>query len=124
MPWPVRAGALVLIRERWGRAFTGLAEPLDLARLDFVTRAAEIDRPVLILHSDDDGFVPATASQALALARPDLVTLEEFTVARHVKLWNYDRDRWEAAIRVWLGELAGARRRRERDAQAADSSRT
>jgi len=113
LPWPVRVGAIALIRERWGRWITGLAEPLDLARLDFVTRAAEIDRPVLILHSDDDGFVPSTASHALAAARPDLVTLEAFTVARHVKLWNYDRERWEAAIRVWLGELEGARRRRE-----------
>ncbi|MBN9607569.1 MAG: alpha/beta fold hydrolase [Actinomycetales bacterium] len=122
MPWPVRLGALTLIRARWGRVFTGLAEPLDLARLDFVTRAAEIDRPVLILHSDDDGFVPSAASRALALARPDLVSFEEFQVARHVKLWNYDRDRWEAAIRVWLGELSGARRRRSRAETSTPSS--
>ena len=30
-----------------GRLFTGLAEPLDLDRLDFVRRARELDRPVL-----------------------------------------------------------------------------
>ena len=91
-PAIVRWGVQQLFRQRWGGLFTGLAEPLDLDRLDFVRRARELDRPVLILHSDDDGFVPSTASRALAVARPDIVTYEAFEVARHTKLWNYDRD--------------------------------
>ena len=65
-------------------------------------RARELDVPILILHSDDDGFVPSTASRALAVARPDIVTYEAFEVARHTKLWNYDRDKWEGAISRWL----------------------
>jgi alpha-beta hydrolase superfamily lysophospholipase len=105
LPGVVRWGVYALIRSRWGRIVTGLAEPLDLARLDFVTRAAELDRPILLLHSVDDGFVPATASIALAAARPDIVTFEEFTVARHTKLWNYDRTRWEDALTNWLAAL-------------------
>jgi hypothetical protein len=60
---------------------------------------------VLLLHSDDDGFVPSTASRALAAARPDIVTFVPFEVARHTKLWNYDRTRWEDAIRNWLDTL-------------------
>ncbi len=102
LPGPVRWGAYRLIRSRWGRIVTGLTEPLDLGRMDFVARAAELDRPMLILHSVDDGFVPATASRALAFARPDIVTYEEFHVARHTKLWNFDRERWEGAIREWI----------------------
>jgi len=113
LPGVVRWGVYTLIRSRWGRVVTGLAEPLDLARLDFVTRAAELDRPILLLHSVDDGFVPATASIALAAARPDIVTFEEFPVARHTKLWNYDRTRWEDAIVNWLAAL---------DAQRADGT--
>ncbi|AYF99610.1 alpha/beta fold hydrolase [Protaetiibacter intestinalis] len=109
LPRVVRRCVYLLIRSRWGRIVTGLAEPLDLARLDFVTRAAELDRPILLLHSIDDGFVPATASTALALARPDIVTFEEFTIARHTKLWNYDRTRWEDAIRNWLPGLSSHR---------------
>lgn len=105
LPGVVRWGVYTLIRSRWGRVVTGLAEPLDLERLDFVSRAAELDRPILLLHSVDDGFVPATASIALAAARPDIVTFEEFTVARHTKLWNYDRTRWEDAIRNWLAAI-------------------
>ena len=105
LPGVVRWGVYTIIRSRWGRVVTGLAEPLDLGRLDFVTRAAELDRPILLLHSVDDGFVPATASIALAAARPDIVTFEEFTIARHTKLWNYDRTRWEDAIVNWLEAL-------------------
>ncbi|GHF08467.1 alpha/beta hydrolase family protein [Pseudolysinimonas yzui] len=108
LPVFVRSFVIVLFKSRWGRFFTGLAEPLDIDRLDFVTRANELDRPMLILHSDDDGFVPSTASRALAIARPDIVSYEAFEVARHTKLWNYDRARWEGAIRSWLATLPTA----------------
>lgn len=109
LPSPVRWGAYVLIRSRWGRVVTGLVEPIDLSRMDFVARAAELQLPILILHSSDDGFVPSNASSALAAARPDIVTYDEFTIARHTKLWNYDRTRWEDAIRNWLDQLASQR---------------
>jgi hypothetical protein len=112
LPVVVRSFVIVLFKARWGRFFTGLAEPLDIDRLDFVTRAKELDRPVLILHSDDDGFVPATASRALAIARPDIVSYEAFEVARHTKLWNYDRERWEGAIAGWLARLPATPRQR------------
>lgn len=105
LPAVVRWGVLQLFRNRWGGLFTGLAEPLDLDRLDFVRRARELDVPILILHSDDDGFVPSTASRALAVARPDIVTFVPFEVARHTKLWNYDQDKWENAISDWLQRL-------------------
>jgi alpha-beta hydrolase superfamily lysophospholipase len=105
LPVFVRSFVVLLFKHPWGRIATGLAEPLDIDRLDFVTRARELDRPVLILHSDDDGFVPSTASRALAVARPDIVSYEAFEVARHTKLWNYDRERWEGAIRAWIAKL-------------------
>lgn len=108
LPVAVRLGVLTLLKHRWGGLFTGLAEPLDLDRLDFVRRAEELDRPILILHSDDDGFVPSTASRELAVARPDIVSYEAFEIARHTKLWNYDREKWEGAIRRWLESLPPA----------------
>ncbi len=105
LPVLVRTGVILLFKHPLGSLFTGLAEPLDIDRLDFVSRARELDRPVLILHSDDDGFVPSTASRALAVARPDIVSYEAFEEARHTKLWNYDRERWEGAMRDWIATL-------------------
>jgi dipeptidyl aminopeptidase/acylaminoacyl peptidase len=119
VPPLVRAGVIALLKSPWAGFFTGLAEPLDFDRLDFVRRAAELDRPILLLHSDDDGFVPATASRALAAARPDIVTFVPFEVARHTKLWNYDRTRWEDSIRDWLRELPLAEERAKRASRSA-----
>lgn len=102
LPNPVRSAALVLIGRSWARRLTGQLAPIDLPRLNFVRRSGELRLPILLMHSIDDGFVPSTASHALAEARPDIVSYEEFTVAGHTKLWNYDRDRWNSAIAKWL----------------------
>lgn len=83
---------------------SGADEAIPFDRLDMVARASELAAPILILHSEDDGFVPADASHALAEARPDLVTMPEFRVARHTKIWNYDQDAWTAAITDWMTE--------------------
>ena len=106
LPRPLQLGVRALLTRRWSRRLTGQIEPIDLERLDFVTRAQELHTPILLLHSDDDGFVPSTASRALAVARPDIVTFEAFATARHTKLWNYDSERWNAAIDGWLRRRA------------------
>ncbi|KNY06962.1 alpha/beta hydrolase [Microbacterium sp. GCS4] len=81
---------------------SGAEDAIPFDRLDMVARAEELAVPILILHSDDDGFVPADASHALQEARPDIVTMPRFSVARHTKLWNYDQAGWSDAITGWL----------------------
>lgn len=81
---------------------SGADDAISFDRLDMVARAAELSTPMLILHSADDGFVPIESSVALREARPDLVTMPEFSVARHTKIWNYDQDGWTRAITDWL----------------------
>ncbi len=105
VPALLRKAVLQVLSRRWAGAITGLAKPVDLARLDLVARAQELHVPILLLHSVDDGFVPATASEALAALRPDIVTYERFVTARHTKLWNYDERRWTVAIESWLSRL-------------------
>lgn len=103
---PVMAeGAMRILGSSWGNALTGQSEAIDLASMDFVNRAADLSLPILIMHSDDDGYVPSTGSRELAVERPDIVTLVSFTHARHTRLWNYDPERWNGAITDWLGEL-------------------
>jgi len=101
LPHPVTELALGALQGGWGRPVTH-AGGISLDSLDIVARAGELRHPILILHSDDDGYVPSDASHALAGARPDLVELQAFQVARHTKLWNYDPERWSEAIREWL----------------------
>lgn len=102
---PLRTLVYAMIGSTWGRPFTGLSAPIDLHRLDFVRRAVELEVPTLILHSDDDLYVPSAPSRALAEARSDIVTLESFHTARHTKLWNYDPERWNDTISAWLAAL-------------------
>lgn len=105
IPVPLRTAAISAISNPWGRALTGLDTAVNFSGLDIVSRAAELTVPMLLLHSDDDGFVPSSASHELAAARPDLVTFDPFTVARHTKLWNYDEARWTRAITDWAHKL-------------------
>jgi pimeloyl-ACP methyl ester carboxylesterase len=105
VPKPVRLGALRLLGSRWGKPFTGQSQPIDLDSLNIVRRASELTIPTLLLHSADDGYVPVDAARELAALRPDLVRYEEFTGARHAKLWNYDPDRFNRVIAEWLRNL-------------------
>jgi uncharacterized protein len=102
LPAPVTGLALGALGSEWASPVARTGGPIPFDRLDAVARAAELTHPLLVLHSDDDGFVPSDASHALAAARPDLVQLETFAVARHTKLWNYDQVRWSDTITGWL----------------------
>lgn len=102
IPGPVTGLAIGTLGSNWAAPATHADGGIPFDSLDLVARAAELRQPILILHSDDDGFVPSTASHALARARPDLVDLQTFTTARHTKLWNYDQKRWSDAIAHWL----------------------
>lgn len=109
IPTPIAHGAMRLLDEPWSAPLTGADGPIDLGSLDFVARADELNVPILLLHSVDDDFVPASASQALAAKRPDLVTYVPFRGARHTRLWNVDPKRWNDAISGWLGGLSEER---------------
>jgi alpha-beta hydrolase superfamily lysophospholipase len=108
LPSVVTRGALRLLDDPRAGRLTGQAAPVGLAQLDLVARADELTVPVLLMHSDDDGFVPADGSHALAAARGDIVTFVPFSVARHTKLWNYDPERWTSAISDWLAARSDA----------------
>lgn len=93
-----------MMRHPFGRRLIGLQHPLDLRRLDWVTRAAELHLPVLIVHSDADEFVPNGPSLALGRARPDVVRVEPWAQGRHTKEWNTDPQRWEAVVAGFVAD--------------------
>ena len=112
LPRVVRKVAQRVLRTPVLHRLAGLQQPVDLRELDMVARADELTVPILLLHSDDDGFVPSSASYALAAARPDLVRLEVAHVARHTKLWNHDADWFDTRILAWLTEVVQPRDQR------------
>ncbi|WGD36317.1 alpha/beta fold hydrolase [Lysinibacter sp. HNR] len=103
LPRPIQNWVLGLLRTGWYRLKH--RAPIDLDSLNLVRRADLLTVPILLLHSDDDGYVVSGPSRQLAEARPDLVTFVPFVVARHAKLWNYDRALWTQTIREWLTAL-------------------
>jgi alpha-beta hydrolase superfamily lysophospholipase len=102
VPGAVSRLAMEALQTEWASSLTRTGAAIPLDQLDVVARAGELRHPILILHSDDDGFVPSDASHDLVAARPDLVDLRVFEVARHTKLWNYDQERWSDSIGAWL----------------------
>jgi uncharacterized protein len=65
------------------------------------------DRPTLLIHGDADATVPVELADAFADTRPDVVTYLRVPGAGHVRAWNHDRDRYEAAVTDFL-ERVGA----------------
>ncbi len=87
-----------LLRSRLRGPAAGLDEPVDIRLTDWIRRADELTKPTLLIHSAVDEFVPYAPSAALAAARPELIRLETWDVARHCRAWNVDPDRWERLV--------------------------
>ncbi|WP_265443938.1 alpha/beta hydrolase family protein [Flexivirga meconopsidis] len=98
LPAPIDRLGQLLMRSPMHRLVAGLGERLDLRRTDWVARSGELRVPILLIHSQVDEFVPFAPSAVLAAARPDLVRLEPWDVARHCREWSVDPARWERLV--------------------------
>ena len=58
--------------------------------------------PILILHGEDDRFVPCEMSRQIAAAAPELVRLETFPNAGHGLSFVIDRGRYVSVVREFL----------------------
>jgi uncharacterized protein len=66
------------------------------------------DRPTLLIHGDADPTVPVELADAFADTRSDVVTYLRVPGAGHVRSWNHDRARYEAAVTAFLREQGAA----------------
>lgn len=109
IPSPVGRYGQLMMSHPLGRRLTGLAAPVDLKGMDWVSRAVELRTPTLIIHSLDDEYVPYGPSAILAEKNPEMVTFESFSQARHTKEWNVDPARWDGLVRAWLQQRLAPR---------------
>lgn len=81
-----------------------LRSRIDWAVLDHLAAASDFSHPILLIHGTADTVVPVWLSDALAEARPDLVTYWRPEGAGHVTAWNHDPDGYARAVRTFLGK--------------------
>lgn len=100
-----REGGYPLFVANIAKFFARFRFDVDWQALDYLSRADELDTPILLFHGDADKTVPVETSDALAIARPDLVEYERFPDARHVGAWNTDPERYEDAVQDFLAAV-------------------
>ncbi|MGO4246165.1 alpha/beta hydrolase family protein [Paenarthrobacter sp. RAF54_2] len=110
LPLPLVHLGFTILRSKALRWVTGLAEPIRLDSLDWLARATELNKPILVLHGVKDDTTPFEASRNAASLRPDLIKLVEFEAQGHSLEWNVDAEKWERSVEDWFYSLplAGA----------------
>ncbi len=61
--------------------------------------------PVLVIHGEDDHFVPCDMGREIAAAAPDKVTLATFPGAGHGLSFLTDRERYEAEAKAFFDKV-------------------
>jgi len=95
-------GGVPTIQARLAMVLLRLRYRIDFARFDWPARSQDLKAPILILHSDEDGYVSDKPDKQLAARRPDLVTLELLKGAGHTQGWNMDPAGYERRLVAWL----------------------
>ena len=88
-----------------GKASAGLRFDIDWENRNYLSRADELAVPILLFHGDADETVSIKTSDALANARPDIVTYVRVAGATHVRSWNMDPGGYEATVTSYLRDL-------------------
>jgi alpha-beta hydrolase superfamily lysophospholipase len=91
-------GLLTLI----GKTAASIRFGLSWTETDYLRDTAKLGVPILVFHGDADRLVHIRTSEALASARPDLVTLVRVADAPHAHSWNMDPKAYEQAIGEFL----------------------
>ena len=61
--------------------------------------------PILLIHGEDDRFVPCRMGRMIAEANPDMIEFHTFPNAGHGLSYLVDRERYEAIVCSFLGRV-------------------
>ncbi len=104
--WGVRNNIVPGVVITTGKIIAESRFDFDFDDLNYLKRADELTVPMLLFHGDDDPTAPVATSDALAEARPDIVTYVRVVDAGHVRSWNADPAAYEASVRDFLERVA------------------
>ena len=71
----------------------------DIRETDAIRSVKNTKVPILIIHGESDGFVPAVMSKQAQLANPEMITRETFPGADHALSYLSDTPRYQQIIR-------------------------
>ncbi len=89
-------------------ALARLRAGIDRSLIDHLDHAADLHRPILLIHGDADDHVPIATSEELATRRPDVVTFVPIAGATHLASWNVDRATVESSVERFLLDVRDA----------------
>lgn len=87
------------------KQFASLRFGVEWDSMNFLKDAASINKPVLILHGDEDDTVPIATSREFADLNPEMTTLEVFEGASHAAGWNHEPERYETLVTEFLSQF-------------------
>lgn len=89
---------------RWGaRLFGGF--DLEDPEADAEAAVTRSRTPILLIHGEDDRFVPCDMSRSIAAANPILIELHTFPGAGHGLSFLVDRPRYEKLVTGFIGRV-------------------
>lgn len=79
----------------------------DFDAVDQLQAASRFTVPILLFHGTRDRTIPIAQADALAAARPDIVEYHRVEGGKHIRVWNIDPDKYDAAVEGFVARVLG-----------------
>ena len=78
---------------------------LDWSELDYISKASEIETPILLIHSTKDQTVPVAQSDQFANIIPHLYEYLRLEDAPHAASWNFAQHKVESLMKTFISDI-------------------
>ena len=106
-----------LIPMAWLYPFVRISAKLfgraDLAQADALSAVKDAKVPILLIHGEDDRFVPCDMSRVIAAANPEKIEFHTFPGAGHGLSCLVDMPRYKALVKAFAARTIFAEKRKE-----------
>ncbi|MFB9994051.1 alpha/beta hydrolase family protein [Deinococcus oregonensis] len=79
----------------------------DFDAVDQIQAAPSFNVPILLFHGTRDRTIPIAQADALAAARPDIVEYHRVEGGKHIRVWNIDPEKYDAAVERFVARVLG-----------------